>query len=364
MSQHRLSVFFLFGALMLGGCALDRYSQTRHVSWSLSPMGKGLAYMRCDIQNSPCTIALYSFEHDKTALYRNGTGAHWGLPSFSPDAKMLAFAVNEPGTDNRQIAIMSRDGTGYRVVTSEPGLRSTPTFSLDGKMLTYVCSAYLSKRYFTPYKGNVRRARGTEICVLDIASGEEKKITSLDAYILGPPAFLPDGEHVLYFYEDGITDPETNKRKLTQATLVTNINTRKSTKVLTEMPNAHYARLTGLGRRAVFSVMTNEMDANDPDLHEVNGVRVYGYNYDLFLWEGGNDILNGDGTIRRLTKARSYVSGFTLSADGRILAYALDASRKGEMKFFLMNLDSGKNQPFVLPKRIDAWIETDTKPAS
>lgn len=325
-------------------------------------MGQELAYIRCDMKNSPCTIALYSFEFDKTVLYRNSTGAQWGLPDFSPDAKTLAFAVYETGTDISHIATMSRDGTGYRIVTKEPGLRSMPSFSLDGKNLTYVCSAYLSKSYYTPYRGKTRRPQETEICVLDIASGKEKKITSLDAYTFGRPTFLPDGKHVLYYYEDGYRDPKTEEFKNEELNLVTNIDTLASTKVLTEIPNAHHTRLAGKGQRAVFSVMTNKMDANDEDLHEIDGVRVYGFNYDLFLWEGDDGIQNGNGAIRRLTKSRSYLSGFTLSMDGRKLAYAFDAWRKGEMKFFLMDLDNGETRPFFLPKRVDAWIETSLNP--
>ena len=64
------------------------------------------------------------------------------------------------------------------------------------------------------------------------------------------------------------------------------------------------------------------------------------------------------GSIRRLTKGRSYMSGYDFSANGNKIAYAFDVGRNGIMKFFLMDINDGQVQEFRLPEKIDAWIDT------
>lgn len=343
---------------MLGGDSLGKYSGTGHVDWSLSFEGDRLAYRVCDGEKGPCTIAIYDFEADKVVSYRNDTGARWGTPTFSMDSKLLAFPVEEPGTDNWHIAIMTVEGKDYRVVTKGTGIRTAPSFSPDGRKLTYQCAGYLSESYYTPYKGNTRRQREREICVLDHAKGIEKRITKLDSYSYSRPKFLSDSEHVLIQFDERYTDPDTGNTAHRESMAVIKIDTLQSTKVMTEQPLAISTRVAPLAHRVTFSMVTNEMDANDPDLHEVDGIRVYGYNYDLFLWEGSDDIQKTKGSIRRLTKGRSYMSGYDFSANGNKIAYAFDVGRNGIMKFFLMDINDGQVQEFRLPEKIDAWIDT------
>jgi hypothetical protein len=106
------------------------------------------------------------------------------------------------------------------------------------------------------------------------------------------------------------------------------------------------------GRRIVYQIRTDVLD----------GLSTVQYNYDLFLWEGERTLREAEGSVRRLTRAGAYLSGFAFSAGGKWLAYAFDKTREGDNEYFLMNVDSGEVRPFRLPDRPDGIIEPGTPP--
>ncbi len=328
--MNRLHSFVVLVActLILGGCG--RYSRSGYTYLSLSPDGNTVVSDWCGYKESPCTIASYSFETNKVHLYRNTSHRDWNTPRFSSDGRHLAFSIAVPESDDRQIAVIDADGSGFREVTKGRGYRSTPAFSNDGNKLTYQCAEGLTERYWTPYKGNVRRLKNRNICVFDLLTKRERKIISFYVYSYSNPLFMPDGKHVLFYFQG----------KKFGKSIAQNIENLQSKSILNEMPLAHSPRISRDGKRIVFSARTNEMDG-------ANG----NFNYDLFLWEGSSDILKSKGKIRRLTKAESYLTGFALSADGRKVAYAFDKERNGDTEFFLMDIDSGKIRKFSIPDR-------------
>ncbi|MDP6843149.1 MAG: hypothetical protein QGH73_15875, partial [Rhodospirillales bacterium] len=307
MKRVRSIVAPLACALLLLGCG--RYNKSGFVYWSLSPEANNLAFSWCGYEESLCTIALYTFKTGELKLFRNTTGRNWSRPNFSSDGRQLVFSIATPDSDDRQIAVMNSDGSGLRVVTQGKGYRTLPAFSNDGKKLTYLCAGGMTEKYWTPYKGSTRRLRDKEICVVDLLTGQENKITSLGAYAYSRPSFMSDGKKVLFHYKGGKKNPDTKKTNTFEFNIAQHIEKPKSETVLSEMPLANNPRISNDGRRVVFSARSNEMD---------RGKLKSGYfNYDLFLWEGSSDILNSKGTIRRLTRAQSYLSGYALSMDGR-----------------------------------------------
>lgn len=328
-------------AALLGGCTCG--GGAGQVYWSLSPDGGKLAFDWCWSDGKPCTVAVYQFEDGDLSLYRNTTGKNWRNPSFSPDGGQLAFSVVAPDGETAQIATLNADGTGFREVTSGWGYRAVPAFSPDGRKLTYMRAGSWSKRYWTPYRGNVKRPREMEICVLDTRLLREKRITHLDPYSFSSPHFLPGGEHVLFNYVGFDRKPDTDR--LTGENVVQAVDGGPAIQVLTRIRQARDPTVSADGRRIVFQADTTKMDGK-PGCCD----------YDLFLWEGMGGILDSRGTIRRLTHAGSYLSGFALSADGSKLAYAFDRERNGKMEFFIMDLNGGEIRRFAIPETPSGWI--------
>lgn len=347
--------------LTLAGC-LGRYSSSGLVSWDISPDGSKLAYRHCGYADKKCSVDIFDFDSNSVTRLANATPHYWGSPRFSSDGKTLGLNISEEDTDTSHIALMNIDGGNYRIVTEADKIRGGPSFAPDDSMLVYMCAGHYSEKYFTPAKGNVRRLREREICALNLSTNQEYQLTDLDAYAYGRPTFLPDGEHVVYEFEDGYRDESSGEFIVIDETRVTNIHTLK-TEVVFE-GEEHSKTLSSRSRnRVVFSQVTNKMDAGDPNLHYLDGVRVYGYNYDIFVWDGDDSVLSSPGNVRRLTKGKSYLSGLALSADGSTIAYAFDPSRKGKnMKFYRMNIDSGVTEPFEIPSSISQRIEVQYQP--
>lgn len=349
MKWANLPSALLILALFVAGCAAPNGSEP--VVWSLSRDGGDLAFNWCGGEAEPCTLALYNFEKERLLLYRNPTGRDWGAPSFSFYGGQLAFPVRSPDGENAQIAVMNLDGTDFHEVTRGKAYRYAPTFSRDGRNLTYLCATSWSERYWTPYKGNVKRLRDSQVCVLNIPSGWESTITTLNAYAYTRPFFLPDNLNVLVHYQSFERHPQTGVAQ--SFNIVQPTRRRDPVVVLMEMPRATHPEMSADGWRIVFNSAINEMDGTGGCCK-----------YDLFLWEGPGDVRTSKGTIRRLTTLRSYFAGFAISADGRKLAYAIDEKRNGKLAYFLMDIDTGDVRPFVIPEKPDGWIPSSpTSPA-
>ncbi len=57
------------------------------------------------------------------------------LPAWSPDGSRLAFVSERDG--NREIYVMSADGSSPMRLTDDPGEDSNPTWSLDGRHILF-----------------------------------------------------------------------------------------------------------------------------------------------------------------------------------------------------------------------------------
>lgn len=121
-------------------------------------------------------------------------------PAWSPDSSAIAFSSNrseEPDSnDNTDIWIVSAEGDAEtrtaRQVTSNPGSDTSPSWSNDGRTITYVC---VTEPELIWYATN-------HLAIVPAAGGEERVLTTaLDRNVLSP-VFAPDDDAILLVLED------------------------------------------------------------------------------------------------------------------------------------------------------------------
>jgi Tol biopolymer transport system component len=103
-------------------------------------------------------------------------------PDVSPDGTMVAFTIMDRTTP--QIATMRLDGTGFRILTSDPIAARSPRWSPDGSQLAYFRTdpdGNLHLMMINPDGSNVRQIPGTH------QTGG-----------FNPPDWSPDGSTILY----------------------------------------------------------------------------------------------------------------------------------------------------------------------
>ena len=121
-------------------------------------------------------------------------------PAWSPDGKYLAFASNRtPDADhnyNTDIWVVAADNTDQgktlRQITTNPGADTAPSWSPDGKWITFVSQIDAQALdYATKH-----------LAVAPSTGGEERALTrQLDRGVVAPK-FSPDGRSILFILED------------------------------------------------------------------------------------------------------------------------------------------------------------------
>lgn len=112
-------------------------------------------------------------------------------PSFSPDGRYITYTSDEGGGDN--IWLMNADGSNAHAVTSETfRLLNSPAWSPDGNFI-------VARKHFT----NTRSLGAGEVWMYHKNGGSGVMLTEKanDEKDLGEPAFSPDGKYV-YFSQD------------------------------------------------------------------------------------------------------------------------------------------------------------------
>lgn len=170
----------------------------------LSPDGKYLAFVS---QREDPEGDIYVMRLDPGALIKSARAAGWKdvrpssveanltqyqdpasrtvrmvkdtAPCWSPDGRLIAFSSRRGGDDN--IWLMDRRGRGLRQLTRGGGTQ--PRFSIDGRMIVFVS-----------YR---EEGSGGDIYTVDLASGEEKSITSGPAIEMHP-TFLRGNDEIVY----------------------------------------------------------------------------------------------------------------------------------------------------------------------
>jgi dipeptidyl aminopeptidase/acylaminoacyl peptidase len=123
-----------------------------------------------------------------------------GQPAWSPDSTEIAFVSNRTddadGNDNSDIWVVSAEGDATmrepRRITSNPGSDSSPSWSNDGKLITYVT---VTEPELIWYATN-------HLAVASAAGGDERVLTAALDRNAGSPAFTPDDRSIIFVLED------------------------------------------------------------------------------------------------------------------------------------------------------------------
>ena len=122
-------------------------------------------------------------------------------PAWSPDGKSLAFASNRTKPDpdttyNSDIWVVPADNTDQGAyptqVTSFPGQKDHPSWSPDGKWLTYSATVDLKLFYYAT----------KHVAISPAAGGEAKILTKAFDRMATQPLFAPDGKSIYFLADD------------------------------------------------------------------------------------------------------------------------------------------------------------------
>jgi Tol biopolymer transport system component len=323
-------VFLLLAILTLSGCNQQKLSsgKIKHeiVSPTLAPDNSSVVFAMCDITGQ-CDIATYTISSKKISR-TNPTGQDCLAPIYSPDGKLLAFASGEG--DNRNIFVMNSDGSGLRQLThtvNDKNLRENgasvvringgPSFSSDGANIIFA-------------RSGVRRQRSMggdmvshwDLYELDVATGQEKRLTDYSYYRISRPYYLPAGKGFIF---SGSGPKGTS--------LLGEMFTRNENELLVMsvgQPTPHrpfehntYAvePTVSLDGTIVFVSRSNEFD----------GVKG-SYYYDLFIHKGG--------ISKRLTTERfaTIIQPF-ISFDGTLVVFLASKKQQGGQDLWTVNSD-------------------------
>lgn len=155
---------------------------TQVTDLSISHDGSQILFTGCGhIENPKCTI--YRFDWNAGKLYRyryHDDNASIRKGRYATNSRRFVFLVI-PQTkekknlyDDMQIAGINDDGTGYKHLTNNKGLKVVPMLSHDEKTLVY-------------FRGKERKSGRTtasdfDLYKLNLATGTETQLTNLSLY--------------------------------------------------------------------------------------------------------------------------------------------------------------------------------------
>lgn len=124
-------------------------------------------------------VAVWDLENG-TLVNLPSTAGGARAPTWSPDGRQIAFRSDPTGI--RELYVMQADGSGISQITYNVGFAGAPAWSPDGSHIAFDCEFVNSN---------------TDICVIDIATGQIVRLTTDLGSDLGA-AWSPDGSKLAF----------------------------------------------------------------------------------------------------------------------------------------------------------------------
>ncbi|MEW6277642.1 MAG: S9 family peptidase [Candidatus Eremiobacterota bacterium] len=259
-----------------------------------APDSRRFAYL----SNHTGTSQVYLREPDGATrpLTRGDQGV--SFVSWSPDGKWLLYAQDTDGDERAQLHLVSPDGREHRNVTGRPGvIHSYGGFSPDSRQILY--------------SSNARDPRHFDLYTYDLESGSTRLLLQREG-MNDPQGFSPDGARVLF---------ETGHSNLNSDLFVLDTLSGDVRHLTPHQGDVRYAgaRFTPDGRSLL---LTTDRGGE-------------------FMTLSRLDLETG--AITPLVRHDWDVESFTVSEDGRTVAYTLN--QDGYSRLHILDLESGLSRP-------------------
>jgi Tol biopolymer transport system component len=157
----------------------DSSQEDSHPSWS--PDGKWIVFAR--------EGAIFRIPAAGGAATRVGKGfGNAENPEYSPDGKLIAYDYRQPGYSIREVYVMNADGSHAHPITNLRAVSGFPTWSPDAKQIAFASDA--GSGY-------------DEIYTVPAGGGQVKRIIRGPTALI-QPAWSPDGKKIAYSLDGAI----------------------------------------------------------------------------------------------------------------------------------------------------------------
>lgn len=322
-AQYGLVFCLLF---LLVGCAPTESQEDRLLLFDpdFSVDNKTLLLTYCP-PRMDCTQALYDVVSGHLSVFQAPEREGWVYGKFSADGKQILLVVTKKDdTAVSQIAIVNRDGSGYRVLTSTKGYKGYPSFSPDGKRILFTKSGRERS------SGKTRFA-DFDIYELDIARKLETRLTEFEFFLISGPQYFPDGEHFIFGGEHPNHSAAYKEKFQENNIMIMSKLNRNLQPAFTRGDHSDWPSISVDGSKILFTSRSNDLDNSEGS----------NFNYDLFL-------KTPDG-ITRLTKLESVITYGTLSPSGSRIVFLSDKERGRKEDLIIMNSDGTDMKKIDLP---------------
>jgi TolB protein len=227
--------------------------------------------------------------------------------AWSPDGQWIAFTGGVPGTQNRDIFMISREGEMLMRLTNSPQGESDLSWSPDGKSIVYTYNNHLE---------------ASNLALVFVVSGEIQLLTATQGYE-HHPVWSPDGTKIAYLYSENDTPNQL---------WVMDFENRESSRIL-EIPIA-FSKISWSPDGNLIAFITPDKDHNCGYINMVKS--------------------DGSGQ-QQLTNLTGCATSVVWSPDGNYLAYiGTDNSQQPSWQVYVV--DTEGNQVISVGKKEDLVI--------